>query len=215
MVMPPPSNSKTAVAIMAKAPIPGFAKTRLIPVIGQHAAAILQGRLTDRAVETALAADVGPVTLWAAPDAGHDTFLAMVARKPVSLRPQPAGDLGARMLAAAAAANGPVLVIGTDCPALAPMHLRSAAKALHDGAEVVLIPAEDGGYVLIGLRRAEPTLFERIPWGTPKVLAETRARIIARGLRLSEIPPLWDVDTEDDLARMEREIPELALTANG
>lgn len=200
---------------MAKAPIPGFAKTRLIPVIGQHAAAILQGRLTDRAVETALAADVGPVTLWAAPDAGHDTFLAMVARKPVSLRPQPAGDLGARMLAAAAAANGPVLVIGTDCPALAPMHLRSAAKALHDGAEVVLIPAEDGGYVLIGLRRAEPTLFERIPWGTPKVLAETRARIIARGLRLSEIPPLWDVDTEDDLARMEREIPELALTANG
>lgn len=215
MAMSPPSNSKTAVAIMAKAPIPGFAKTRLIPVIGQHAAAVLQERLTDRAVATALTADVGPVTLWAAPDAGHDTFLAMVARQPVSLRPQPAGDLGARMLAAATVAQGPVLVIGTDCPALSPMHLRSAAKALNDGAEVALIPAEDGGYVLIGLRKAEPTLFERIPWGTPKVLAETRARIIARGLRLNEIPPLWDVDTEDDLARMEREIPELALTAGG
>lgn len=215
MVMSPPSSSKTAIAIMAKAPIPGFAKTRLIPVIGQHAAAILQGRLTDRAVATALAAEVGPVTLWAAPDAGHDTFLAMVARQPVALRPQPAGDLGARMLAAATTAQSPVLVIGTDCPALAPMHLRSAARALHEGADVVLIPAEDGGYVLIGLRQAEPTLFERIPWGTPQVLAETRARIIARGLRLNEIPPLWDVDTEDDLARMEREIPELALTANG
>jgi rSAM/selenodomain-associated transferase 1 len=209
------NNNKTAVAILAQAPIPGFAKTRLIPVIGQHAAAVLQERLTDRAVETALTADVGHVTLWAAPDAGHDTFLAMVARKPVSLRPQPAGHPGACMLAAAKAADGPVLIIGTDCPALAPMHLRSAAKALHDGADVVLIPAEGNGYVLIGLRQAEPTVFENIAWGTPKVLAETRARIIARGLRLSEIPPLWDIDTEDDLARMEREIPELALTANG
>jgi rSAM/selenodomain-associated transferase 1 len=213
--MSPPSARKTAVAILAQAPVPGFAKTRLIPVIGQHAAAVLQERLTDRAVATALEADVGPVTLWGAPDASHDTFLAMVVRKPVSLRPQPAGDLGARMLAATAAANGPVLVLGTDCPALAAMHLRSAAKALHEGADVVLIPSENGGYVLVGLRQAEPTVFDKIPWGTPKVLAETRARVIARGLRLNEIPPLWDVGTEDDLARMEREIPELALTASG
>jgi len=213
MVTPLPSTT-TAVAILATAPIPGLAKTQLIPSIGEQAAAFLQERLTEKAVATALSAEVGRIALWTAPDSSHDTFLSMVARKPLTLRPQPAGDLGARMLAAATAAQGPVLIIGTDCPALTPRHLRSAAKALQDGAEVVLIPAEDGNYVLIGLRRAEPSLFAQIPWGTPKVLAETRARIIANRLVLNEFPPLWDVETEDDLTRMLREIPELALTAN-
>jgi glycosyltransferase A (GT-A) superfamily protein (DUF2064 family) len=94
---------------MAKAPIPGFAKTRLIPAIGAHAAAVLQERLTERAVATALAAGVGPVILHCAPDATHDTFLKMVARMKITLRPQPQGDLGARMLAAAIARAGPVL----------------------------------------------------------------------------------------------------------
>ena len=214
MVTPSPSL-KTAVAILATAPIPGLAKTQLIPSIGEQAAAFLQERLTDRAVTTALSAEVGRITLWGAPDSSHDTFLSMVARKPITLRPQPPGDLGARMLAAASAAQGPVLVIGTSCPALTPRHLRGAAKALQDGAEVVLIPTENGGYALIGLRRAEPSLFAQIPWGTPRVRAETHARIIAARLVLNEFPPLWDVETKDDLARMLREVPELALTANG
>src|SRR5215470_19221472 len=106
--MRPSSNSAVAVAILAKAPIPGFAKTRLIPTIGAHAAAVLQERLTGRAVATALSAGVGPVTLCCAPDATHDSFLKMVARMKISLRPQPQGDLGARMLAAVAGSTGPV-----------------------------------------------------------------------------------------------------------
>lgn len=196
---------------MAKAPIPGFAKTRLIPAIGAHAAAVLQERLTERAVATALAAGVGPVILHCTPDATHDTFLKMVARMKITLRPQPQGDLGARMLAAAIARAGPVLLIGTDCPALTDVHLRSAATALRDGTDVVLIPAEDGGYVLLGMREPQPALFSNIAWGTNSVLAETRARIIERRLMLLERPPLWDVDTEADLARLEREHPELRL----
>jgi hypothetical protein len=80
---------------------------------------------------------------------------------------------------------------------------------------VVLIPNEVGGYALIGLRRAEPTLFENILWGTPRVLDETRKRIIARRLVLNEVPPVWDLATEDDLARMDREISRLALTPGG
>jgi hypothetical protein len=191
--------------------VPGFAKTRLIPSIGAHAAAVLQERLTEQAVATALTAAVGPVTLWAAPDARHPSFIKMVVQQRITLRPQPDGDLGRRMLAATAATSGPTLVIGTDCPALTPVHLRGAARALHEGAEVVLIPAEDGGYVLIGTRAAQPDLFSGIAWGTATVLAETRARIMARSLVLNEMPPLWDVDTEDDLARLEREIPALSL----
>jgi len=193
----------TDIAILAKAPIPGFAKTRLIPDIGAHAAAVLQERLTARAVATAREADLGRVTLWCAPDPTHRSFrdLGVVKR-------QPDGDLGARMLAAFS--ERPTLVVGTDCPALTSAHLRAAAAALatHD---VVLIPAEDGGYVLIGAKCSHPGLFEAMTWSVPGVLAETRARIAALGLSSAELAALWDVDTEDDLARMEREFPELRL----
>lgn len=211
MAMSQPSNSPVSIAILAKAPVPGFAKTRLIPAIGAHAAAILQERLTERAVATALAAGIGPVSLHCAPDATHDSFLKMVARMKITLRPQPQGDLGVRMLAAAAASAGPVLVIGTDCPALTEIHLRSAATVLLDGTDIVLIPAEDGGYVLLGMRKPQPALFSKIAWGANTVLAETRARIIEQRLSLVERPPLWDVDTEDDLARLQRDFPEFKL----
>ena len=204
-----PTDSPVATAILAKAPIPGLVKTRLIPAIGAHAAAVLQERLTERAIATSLAADVGPVTLWCSPDATHSTFLKLVTQQRIILKRQPEGDLGARMLAAATAS--PVLVIGTDCPALTELHLRGAANALRNGNDVTIIPAEDGGYVLIGMRAAQPALFSGIAWGTNTVLAETRARIIEQRLILTEQPPLWDVDTEADLARLEREFPELKL----
>lgn len=207
--MPPSNTSPVSIVILAKAPIPGFAKTRLIPAIGAHAAAVLQERLTERTVATALAAGIGPVTLCCDPDATHDTFLKMVTRMKITLRPQPPGDLGTRMLAAVATSTGPVLVIGTDCPALTEAHLRSAAMALRDGNDVVLIPAERGGYVLLGMRKAQPTLFSNIGWGGSSVLADTRARIVEQRLMLIERPPLWDVDTEIDLARLERDFPKL------
>jgi len=211
MAMSSPNAGPVSIAILARAPIPGFAKARLIPAIGAHAAAVLQERLTGRTVATALAAGIGPVTLCCEPDATHDSFLKMVARMKITLRPQPQGDLGARMLAAVAGSAGPVLVIGTDCPALTEAHLRSAASALREGNDVVLIPAENGGYVLVGMRKAQPTLFSNIAWVKSTVLADMRTRIVEQRLMLVERPPLWDVDTEIDLARLEREFPELKL----
>jgi uncharacterized protein len=195
---------------MAKAPIPGLTKTRLIPSIGAHAAAALQERMTERTVVTALAATIGPVTLWCAPDPSHVSFRELVARHKITLKRQSDGGLGQRMLAAMAANTSATLVIGSDCPAFMPGHLRAAAQALR-GADVVLIPAEDGGYVLIGARAAHRELFNGANWGTSTVFAETRARVKAIGLTSVELPMLWDVDTENDLARMEREIPELSL----
>jgi uncharacterized protein len=201
---------RTNVAVLAKAPIPGLTKTRLIPSIGAHAAAVLQERLTERTLATALAANIGPVTLWCAPDPSHPSFRDLVTRHAVTLKRQPNGDLGARMLAAMAASGHSTVVIGTDCPAFTADNLRVAAHALRD-ADVVLIPAEDGGYVLIGARAAHQQLFSGIAWGTPKVLAETRARIAALSLKAVELPALWDLDTEADLARCERLFPEMAL----
>ena len=203
-----PNSNRVCIAVLAKAPIPGLTKTRLIPSIGAHAAAVLQERMTEHAVTVAAAADIGPVTLWCAPDPGHASFRELVRRTKLTLKRQPDGDLGQRMLAAIA---GPTLVIGADCPALTTEHLRAAANALHDGADVVLIPAEDGGYVLIGARAAHAQLFADIAWGTASVLADTRTRIAALGLTSVELPPLWDVDTEEDLARLEREHPLLQL----
>jgi hypothetical protein len=205
-----PNASSATIAILAKAPVPGLTKTRLIPSIGAHAAAILQERLTERAVATARAAAVGPVTLWCAPDPSHASFRELVTRHAVTLKRQPAGDLGARMLAAMAASGHPTLVIGTDCPAFTAKNLRAAAQALRD-ADVVLIPAEDGGYVLIGARAAHPQLFVGIAWGTTSVMQETSARIAALGLKSIELPALWDIDTEADLARFEVMFPEMAL----
>jgi hypothetical protein len=206
-----PTDSPVSIAILAKAPIPGVVKTRLIPTIGAHAAAVLQERLTERAIATSLAADIGPVTLWCSPDATHSTFLKLVMQQRIILKRQPEGDLGARMLAATSASSSPVLVIGTDCPALTELHLRGAANALLEGNDVIIIPAEDGGYVLIGTRAPQPAIFAGIAWGTSTVLTATHARIIEQRLVLTEQPPLWDVDTEADLARLEREFPELKL----
>jgi len=209
--MSPANTGPVSIAILANAPIPGFAKTRLIPTIGAHAAAVLQERLTEHAVTTAFAAGIGPVILCCAPDATHDSFLKMVTRMKITLRPQPQGDLGVRMLAALAGSAGPVLLIGTDCPALTATHLRSAAAALHDGTDVVLIPAESGGYALLGMRKAQPGILSNIAWSRSTVLPGMRARIVEQRLMLVERPPLWDLDTELDLARLEREFPQLKL----
>jgi len=205
------SPEPVTIAILAKAPIPGLTKTRLIPELGAHGAAVLQERLTERTVETAVASDTGPVTLWCAPELDHTAFQDLAARFPITLKRQPDGDLGERMLGAIAAAQGPALVIGTDCPAFEPAHLRAAADALRGGADIVIIPAEDGGYVLIGTRAPQPALFSAMPWGSSSVMVETRARLAVHHLAAVELAPLWDVDRPADLARMEREHPALAL----
>jgi len=190
------------IAILAKAPVPGFAKTRLISLLGAERAALLQAQLIERAANTAAAAKLGAVTLWGAPDQGDPLFQKVCAQHCFALRRQAEGDLGARMLAAAQAAKGPVLVVGTDCPGLTPMLLRSAADILRGASDAVILPAEDGGYVLIGMRRAQPALFDSMPWGTGCVLGETRQRLMQLGLTWQEPALLWDLDVPGDLDRL-------------
>jgi rSAM/selenodomain-associated transferase 1 len=200
------SRAKTeqvAIAVLAKAPVPGLAKTRLAPALGDDGAAALQDRLTAHAVATACAAETGPVTLWAAPDPSHTSFRILAERHPISLATQPDSDLGARMLTAIAAAKGPALVVGTDCPALTADHLLVAATHLRDGIDAVLIPAEDGGYVLIGMRQQQPALFAGMTWSTDTVAAETRRRMARLNLSWREPARLWDVDRPEDLARLQ------------
>ena len=193
------------VAILAKAPIAGLAKTRLIPALGPSGAARLQRRLTRTAVQTALDADLGPVTLWCTPDPRHRFFRALQKTTHVRCLLQSDGDLGDRMHAAFRlhCPAGPLLLIGTDCPALRPSHLRRAARALAQGDEAVFHPAEDGGYVLVGLRQPQATLFTDMIWSTAQVMSDTRARARSLGLRLREFETLWDVDVPEDLLRLD------------
>jgi rSAM/selenodomain-associated transferase 1 len=193
------------VAVLAKAPIAGLAKTRLIPALGAQGAARLQRQLTRSAVQCALDARIGPVTLWCTPNARHRFFRALHETTGVDCLVQPGGDLGERMHTAFRlhCAQTPLLLIGTDCPVLRPSHLRKAAQILLDGNDAVFYPAEDGGYVLVGLRSPQPALFEAMTWSTAEVMSETRARARAQGLRVREFETLWDVDLPGDLARLD------------
>lgn len=209
-------TSRVGVAILARAPIPGAAKTRLIPVLGAAGAARLQRWMLQRTVAMALVADVGPVSLWCAGDPAHPDFAVCRAFGRVDLHPQAEGDLGERMLAAVASSPTPAgtLVIGTDCPALGAAHLRESARAL-GGNDAVVIPAEDGGYVLIGMKTPAPEAFAGVDWGSARVMAQTRQRLAALGWRWHEADPLWDVDLPQDLERLYVNYPDAGAIRDG
>jgi hypothetical protein len=198
---------RARVAVFAKAPVPGQVKTRLAGVLGADAAAGLHAGLVRHALATAVASGLGAVELWCAPDERHDFFERCAADFGASLHAQRGADLGARMRAAfdEAFARGEALVlIGADCPALKPGDLRAAAAAL-ETHDVAIVPAEDGGYVLLAMARAVPQVFEGVAWGSPSVIGETRSRLAAAGVAWLELPALWDVDRPEDYERLRRE----------
>lgn len=199
----PERTDRIGVAILARAPIPGQTKTRLIPALGAEGVARLQRWLTLRTVTMALAADVGPVTLWCDGDTRHLDFALCRAFGAVVVRQQPEGDLGVRMLTALRQSPTPAgtLIVGTDCPALTATYLRQAAHLL-DAHDAVVLPAEDGGYVLTGMRSPAPGFFRGIDWGSQRVMKQTRQRLKTLGWRWAEPVTLWDVDRPEDLDRL-------------
>jgi rSAM/selenodomain-associated transferase 1 len=198
------ADHQLAVAVFSNAPVSGTAKTRLIPSLGGDGAAALHRTLTRRTLATAIAADIGPVSLWCAPDQS-DSFFAECHREfGVSLHDQYGADLGARMHNAfrvLLADHAVAVLIGTDCAVLRTEHLCTAATVLREGTKAVFCPAEDGGYVLVGLGCAQPRLFSGIAWGTADVMDATRARLRELGWKWQELATLWDVDRPEDYVR--------------
>lgn len=200
---PPPP---VTLQIFARNPVPGQVKTRLALAIGDDEAAALYARFVERTLETSTAARAGGIVdrieLWGAPDADAPAFAAWRDRYGVDLQSQSGGDLGAKMrhaLHSALADGARALLIGTDCPVLDVNYLARAVAALDDHT-AVFGPAEDGGYVLVGLARAIDA-FSGIPWSSAQTMAATRAKLDAQRVRWQELPTLWDVDSPADLAR--------------
>ena len=203
----PTALESTTLVVFAKAPVPGRVKTRLAPLLGEHGAARLQARMIESTLRVAREAGFARVELHCAPDARHPLFKKLARRESLTLRAQARGDLGARMRRAferTLRTARIVVLIGTDCPVLRAEDLRAAARALQGGADAVLAPAEDGGYALIGLRRASPRLFSRIEWGGDSVSADTRCRLRELGWRWRELRTVWDVDRPEDYRRLAR-----------
>lgn len=196
------------IVIFAKAPLPGFAKTRLIPALGAQGAADLARRLLARTLKQALAAKVGPVELCVSPSAADPGWQEFPAATAVQWTHQGEGDLGTRMARAARRvldAGESVLLIGTDCPALDATQLKQAASALQH-SDATLVPAFDGGYVLLGLNRFHLSLFSGIAWSTDRVAAETMSRLSALDWSVQSHPAMHDIDEPVDLKWLPRAV---------
>lgn len=192
------------IIIFAKAPRAGFAKTRLIPVLGPAGAAKLARRMLHRTLDSAVAAAIGPVELCATPEVTSPAWLGVDITQVIEISAQGDGDLGARLARATQRAlehDEAVLLIGTDCVEMGVPLLREAAVTLkRKGA--VIYPAADGGYALLGLTEFHSSLFSNIAWSTDSVAAETIARIGQLGWSLEVGAPLHDIDEPGDLERI-------------
>ncbi|WP_340121408.1 TIGR04282 family arsenosugar biosynthesis glycosyltransferase [Methylobacter svalbardensis] len=196
--------------IFCKAPIPGQVKTRLVPELTAEQAAELHIELSTKTLQRAIQSNLCPVQLWCAPTTDHAFFTASKAAYPLVLKQQQGADLGERMhhaFCSALATYSRALLMGCDCPSLTGQDLEQALTALNQENEIVIAPAEDGGYVMIGLNRPHPELFDNMPWGTARVLAQTRNRIERYKLHHHELSEQWDLDTPKDLERYRGQLP--------
>ncbi len=201
-------NSQAVLLVFTRAPVPGRVKSRLIPRLGERGAAELYKTLLRRTLRTARESTIGPIQLWVTPDTEHPAIRSLSKEFDTSLHVQTGATLGERMYFALAAALKDyknALLIGCDCPGLTGAVLDDACNRLNGDSQVVLGPADDGGYYLIGAGHAHKALFTGIQWGTCSVLPETRERLRKLNLRWSELEQQRDLDLPEDLDRYQGE----------
>jgi rSAM/selenodomain-associated transferase 1 len=190
--------------IFGKAPIAGQVKTRLTTELTAEQAVQVHIELTQKTLQLATQNNLCAVQLWCTPSTDHSFFTASAQTYHVILQQQKGDNLGERMNNAfclALNSYSRALLIGCDCPSLTIQDLEAALIALNQENYCVLAPAEDGGYVLIGLNQPHPELFDDIPWGTELVYKHTCARLKQYNLRYHALKQQWDLDTTKDLAR--------------
>ena len=190
--------------VLAKAPMPGRVKTRLHAVLEPEDCAALHARLVRLTLEKLTRTRLCPVELWCAPDCGDAFFRDCRHDYDLELRTQAGDDLGQRMhnaLCQSLENCDAAVLVGTDCPSLSGRDIDTACRQLLAGTDVVLGPATDGGYYLVGLRQPHSDLFTGIAWGRGEVLAQTLARARQQALQVHLLPRRDDLDTPADYSR--------------
>ncbi len=187
----------------AKAPLLGSVKTRLEPSLNKSQCLRLHESLVAHQFLIHQASAVSRFELWCS--AEHSFFNRLTKDTDVQIKIQRGLTLGDRMANAFVdrlKQFSRVVIIGSDCPALQEEHIARALDALVGDVPAVFGPAKDGGYVLIGLNRFNPTLFEDVPWGTENVMDVTRSRLKNLGWQWEELAPLSDIDRPEDLVEL-------------
>ena len=187
------ANPLPTIALFARYPVAGKAKTRLIPALGAEGAADLHRLLVERTLSTMRASGL-PFAVWTTGEE-HAAFAQWLGED-VPMIAQGEGDLGARL----ARVPAPAILLGADIPDVTAEHLLAAAKALED-VPVVIGPASDGGYYLLGFRAPVPFLFDGIEWGTEHVLEQTETLLEKHGVSYRKLDTLDDCDRPEDLAK--------------
>jgi rSAM/selenodomain-associated transferase 1 len=190
--------------VFARAPVPGKVKTRLLPYLDAESACQLHQQLIDECLSRTVRKGSWQSQLWST-DLADEFLVAMSRVYDITLHEQQGRDLGERMAHAVKMTlqnHEYVVLIGTDCPGLDAKYIEAVLQYLQTGADCVLGPAEDGGYVMLALSIYDDSLFNDIEWGTSRVLAATRERIKSLGWHCHEMPVLWDVDRPADFERL-------------
>jgi rSAM/selenodomain-associated transferase 1 len=190
--------NESVVLIFARTPERGKVKTRLAADVGDEQALSIYERLLEHTCETVLRSGY-PARVYMAGDIPQNDIWS---RAGFARHPQASGTLGERMHAAFSDAFRDgiryAVIIGTDCPGLKPSHLHDAMNRL-ETTEAVVGPAEDGGYVLLGLTSPIRRIFENKDWSTDSVLHDTIADFRSLQMSFALMEPLRDIDTKDDL----------------
>jgi rSAM/selenodomain-associated transferase 1 len=198
---------KHRLIVMTRFPETGTVKTRLIETLGEEGATDLHRRMAERTVKTArgFSKRSGVGIEISFEGGGVEKMEQWLGRLPMSR--QSSGDIGVRMnsafVEAREAGSQRIVLIGADCPGISSALLGTAFDSL-EKSDLVLGPAKDGGYYLIGLSHPHPELFQNIDWGSETVLEQTLSRARTAGISATQLPMLEDIDRPEDLGAWER-----------
>lgn len=205
------TDSGKQLIIFVKSPLPGQCKTRLIPLLNPQGACDFYKSLVTHCFKQLTDLRNINIVIYAYPDI-QDNFIKQLAeRSNFNIHPQQGNNLGERMhnaLQHSLSSNTKAVLIGTDCPLIDMSYITQAFDAL-DNHDIVIGPAEDGGYVLIGATQIETALFDNIQWSSDQVLHQSLEKVQAAGYTSTVLRTLWDIDTPEDFAQYHSEIKHL------